>query len=56
VSFAILADIPRTADLRASTNVHYLSVSSANFRIFLRRHPEIADNIIRQLVMKLVAG
>jgi CRP-like cAMP-binding protein len=53
--FAILADIPRTADLRTSTNVHYLSVSSTNFRALLRRHPEIAENIIRQLVMKLVA-
>jgi hypothetical protein len=32
-----------------------LQRGDANFRALLRRHPEIAESIIRQLVMKLVA-
>jgi CRP-like cAMP-binding protein len=52
--FAILADIPRTADLRALTNVHLLAVSSIHFRALIRQYPEIAEHVIRQLVMKFV--
>jgi CRP-like cAMP-binding protein len=54
--FAILADLPRTADLRAATNVHLLTISSLHFRALIRQHTEIAESIIRQLVMKIVAG
>jgi LmbE family N-acetylglucosaminyl deacetylase len=53
--FAILADIPRTADLRALTNVHLLAISSDHFRALIRQYAEIAENVIRQLVMKFVA-
>jgi CRP/FNR family cyclic AMP-dependent transcriptional regulator len=52
--FAILADIPRTADLRALTNVHLLVISSAHFRALIRQYSEIAEGVIRQLVMKFV--
>jgi LmbE family N-acetylglucosaminyl deacetylase/uncharacterized protein YndB with AHSA1/START domain len=52
--FAILADIPRTADLRALTDVHLLVISSVHFRALLREYAEIADAVIRQLVMKIV--
>jgi hypothetical protein len=54
--FAILADIARTADLRALTNVHLLSISSTHFRALLREHVEIAEHVIRQLVMKIIGG
>ena len=53
--FAILADIPRTADLLALTNVHLLVISSVHFRTLLRDDSEIAEAVIRQLVMKIVA-
>ena len=53
--FAILADIPRTADLRALTNVHLLVISSVHFRALIRQYSEIAEGVIRQLVMKFVA-
>lgn len=52
--FAVLADIPRTADLRASTDVHLLVISGVHFRALIRQHAEIAENVIRQLVMKSV--
>jgi LmbE family N-acetylglucosaminyl deacetylase len=52
--FAILADIPRTADLRALTNVHLLVVSNAHFRSLIRDYAEIAEGVIRQLVMKII--
>jgi CRP/FNR family transcriptional regulator, cyclic AMP receptor protein len=52
--FAILADIPRTADLRALTNVHLLVVSNAHFRSLIREYAEIAEGVIRQLVMKII--
>jgi len=52
--FAILADIPRTADLRALTDVHFLVISGVNFRALIRQYSEIAENVIRQLVMKLI--
>ena len=50
---AILADTPRTADLRALTNVHLLVISGAQFRALIRQHAEIAENVIRHLVTKL---
>lgn len=53
--FAILADIPRTTDLRALTDVHLLVISSVHFRALIRQHAEIAEGVIRQLVMKIVA-
>lgn len=53
--FAILADIPRTADLRAATDVHLLVISGVHFRALIREHPEMAEHVIRQLVMKSVA-
>ena len=53
--FAILADIPRTADLLAVTNVQLLVISSVHFRTLLREYSEIAEAVIRQLVMKIVA-
>ena len=52
--FAIVADIPRTADLRAATNVHLLVISNVHFHALIRQHAEIAENIIRQRVMKFV--
>jgi LmbE family N-acetylglucosaminyl deacetylase len=52
--FAILADIPRTADLRALTNVDLLVVSNVHFRALIREYAEIAEGLIRQLVMKIV--
>jgi LmbE family N-acetylglucosaminyl deacetylase len=52
--FAILADMPRTADLRALTDVHLLVISSIHFRSLLREYAEIADAVIRQLVTKIV--
>jgi CRP/FNR family transcriptional regulator, cyclic AMP receptor protein len=52
--FAILADIPRAADLRASTDVQLLVISRAHFRALMHQYVEIAENMIRQLVMKLI--
>jgi hypothetical protein len=54
--FAVLADIPRTADLRALTDLHLLVISGATFRELVRRHSEIAENIIRVLVGKVLDG
>lgn len=53
--FAILADIPRTTDLRALTDVQMLVISGVHFRALMRQYAEIAENVTRQLVMKLVA-
>ena len=52
--FAILADVPRAADLRVSTDVHLLVISGVHFRALIRQYAEIAENMIRQLVMKLI--
>jgi len=52
--FAILADIPRTADLRAASDIDLLVISGVHFRALLRQHADIAENMIRQLVLKLV--
>jgi hypothetical protein len=52
--FAILADVPRTADLRALTDVHVLVISGVNFRALIRQYTEIAENVIRELVTKLM--
>jgi CRP-like cAMP-binding protein len=49
---AILADTPRTADLRALTNVLLLVISGVQFRALIRQHAEIAENV-RHLVTKL---
>lgn len=54
--FAVLADIPRTADLRALTDLHLLVIAGAAFRGLLRRHSEIAESIIRVLVAKVLEG
>jgi hypothetical protein len=54
--FAILVDVPRAADLRAVTNVDLLVISGAHFRALIRQYPEIADSVIRELVMKLVVS
>jgi LmbE family N-acetylglucosaminyl deacetylase len=54
--FAILADIPRAADLRASTDIQLLVISRAHFRALMHQYVEIAENMIRQLVMKLTVG
>jgi hypothetical protein len=51
--FAILADIPRTADLRALTDVRLLVISGLHFRGLIRQYVEIAEVVIRQLVTKL---
>ena len=51
--FAILADIPRTADLRALTDVRLLIISGLHFRALIRQYVEIAEIVIRQLVTKL---
>ncbi len=51
--FAILADIPRTADLRALTDVRLLVISGLHFRSLIRQYVEIAEIVIRQLVTKL---
>jgi LmbE family N-acetylglucosaminyl deacetylase len=51
--FAILADIPRTADLRALTDVRLLVISGIHFRALIRQSVEIAESVIRQLVAKL---
>jgi CRP-like cAMP-binding protein len=53
---AILADMPRTADLRALTNVHLLVISGVEFRALIRQHADIAENVIRHLVTKLVVS
>jgi len=53
--FAILADIPRTADLRALTDVRLLVISGLHFRALIRKYVEIAESVIRQLVTKLTA-
>jgi CRP-like cAMP-binding protein len=50
---SIMADTPRTADLRALTNVHLLVISVVHFRSLIRQHAEIAENVIRHLVTKL---
>jgi len=52
---AILADMQHTADLRALTNLHLLVISGVHFRALIRQHGEIAENVIRHLVLKLVA-
>jgi len=52
---AILADMQHTADLRALTNLHLLVISGEHFRALIRQHGEIAENVIRHLVLKLVA-
>jgi CRP/FNR family transcriptional regulator len=52
--FAILADIPRTEDLRALTDVRLLVISGLHFRTLIRQYVEIAESVIRQLVTKLI--
>ena len=53
--FAILADIPRTADLRTLTNVHLLAISGVHFRALIRQYSEIAESVMHQLVIKILA-
>ena len=53
---AILADMQHTADLRALTNVHLLVISGVHFRALIRQHGEIAENVIRHLVLKLAGN
>jgi len=53
--FAILADIARSADLRAMTDVQLLVISGVHFRALMRQYVEIAENMIRQLVTKLTS-
>jgi LmbE family N-acetylglucosaminyl deacetylase len=50
--FAILADLRRTADLRAGTDLHLLVMSGVHFRALLHQYPAIAEDVIRQLVLK----
>ena len=52
--FAILADVPRTADLRALTPVHLLVISNVHFRALIREYSEIAESVIRLLVKKII--
>ena len=52
--FAILADIPRTADLRALTDVRLLIISGLHFRALIRTYVEIAESVIHELVTKLI--
>ncbi len=54
--FSVLADMPRTASLRARTDVHLLAIRREDFRALMRQEPDVSAHIIRALVAKVLAG
>ncbi|HEX9235208.1 MAG TPA: cyclic nucleotide-binding domain-containing protein, partial [Actinomycetota bacterium] len=50
---AALADVPRSASLRARTDVRLLSMRGDHFRALLRQHPSIAEDVIKLLANRL---
>ena len=50
---SLIDDGPRSATLRASTDVRTLSISGFNFRPLLLEHPEIALKLLQQLSTRL---
>jgi CRP/FNR family cyclic AMP-dependent transcriptional regulator len=50
---SLIDDAPRSATLRAETDVRTLSISGFNFRPILLEHPEIAVKLLQQLSARL---
>ena len=50
---SLIDDAPRSATLRAETDVRTLSISGFNFRPILLEHPEIALKLLQQLSERL---
>jgi CRP-like cAMP-binding protein len=50
---SLIDDGPRSATLRAETEVRTLSISGFNFRPILLEHPEIALKLLQQLSTRL---
>jgi CRP-like cAMP-binding protein len=50
---AALADVPRSASLRARGEVRTLSMRGAHFRALLREHPDLAEYVIKLLANRL---
>jgi LmbE family N-acetylglucosaminyl deacetylase len=50
---AVLADLPRTAALRAKGGAHLLSIEGGQFRALMHANPAMTDRIIRFLVRRL---
>jgi CRP-like cAMP-binding protein len=50
-----LADIPRSATLRAATDAVVLIVRDDAFQEWLRQHPDLARRLLAQLAEKIVA-
>jgi LmbE family N-acetylglucosaminyl deacetylase len=53
---AAIADLPRSATLRASTDVKILSLRGSHFRGFLRRHADLAERITAVLAKRLASA
>jgi len=54
--FAILADIPRTASLRAHGDVRLFVMTGASFQQMLTRFPEMVRKILKLLVHTIVSS
>ncbi len=50
---AILSQKPRTASLRAKSEVHLLTLTRNQFQILTHQHPEMLEQVIALLVDKL---
>jgi Cyclic nucleotide-binding domain len=52
---AVLADLPRSATLRARGDATVLVMRGADFRERLRRHPDLSEQVLRYLARKLAS-
>lgn len=50
---SVLADIPRTASLRARGNAHLLEILGADFIDLLHKNPDLSVKLLRLLVRRL---
>jgi CRP-like cAMP-binding protein len=51
----LLANIPRSADLRAATDAVVLVIRDDAFDELLRRHPDLSRRMMQRLANKIVA-
>jgi CRP-like cAMP-binding protein len=54
--FAVLANIPRSASIRALTDATVIVLPAETFQNWLRHYPDLALRVIQQLVRKIVAS
>jgi hypothetical protein len=50
---AVLTDLPRSATLRAKTDLKILAMRSTSFRDFLRQHPDLSERLASVLAQRL---